>query len=215
MKEKKNAEISKYQNSICQTLKKAKKLCESDKISFRSRSYSNIINEKENTVKLPSLITKLTPDFEENMLYDYNFSILRQFNGKIPNFLMPIGHSKKLKQKNLKIINFISNGFETIKKKESEQNASESKVESNINKTKHKSLSIVSSLTAKNIIAHSYNTSIKKLSFNGNQNDRSLRTRSKSRVYNLKDKSFSSKQILMNQNLFPVKLSLEKSNLRE
>jgi len=211
-KEKKNEENNRNQNYIGETLKKSKKLWESDKISFRSRSYSNIINEKEKIVKLPSLMTKFTPEFEENMLYDYNFSILRQFNGKIPNFLMPIGHSKKLKQKNLKIINFISNGFETVKKKESENNASGSKKESNLNNTKHKSMSIISPSIAKNIISHSHNTSFNKLSFNVSQNDISLRTRSQSKVYNLKDKSLSSKEILISQNLFPVKLSLVKPN---
>jgi serine/threonine protein kinase len=211
IREKINNDSCKKRKSIAPEFKTPKNSGLTEKISFGSRSFIRSNNEKEKTVKLPSLMTKLTPDFEENMLYDYNFSIVRQFNGKIPNFLMPIGHTKKLKQKNLKILNFISNGFELMKKNEIKQNTSDSKIETKTSFKKHKSISLIPTSTVKNFMELNHKPSYKKMTIRNNNHEILYRTSSKIRVFNSGDKSLNTKEILLNQTLS----GMEKSDSRE
>ena len=116
------------------------------------RSTIKINSEKEKPIKLPSLITKVTNDIEENLLFDYNFSIVRQYNGKMPNFFLPIGHTKLQKQANLKTIQFISNGFDKFNKIKAEVQETQEKDEFGKNRSKLKTKSLISTKSMKNIL---------------------------------------------------------------
>jgi hypothetical protein len=78
---------------------------------FRSKTTSKD-KTHSNWNKLPSLMTKVTVDFHESSMYDYNFSLMRQYNGNIPSFLQPIGHNKEQKQKIMKLRQFMKKYYE-------------------------------------------------------------------------------------------------------
>ena len=109
-------------------------------------------SEKEKPTKLPSLITKITNDIEENLLFDYNFSIVRQFNGKMPNFFLPIGHTKLQKQANLKTIQFISNGFDKFNKMKADVQETQEKDEYVKNRCNVKTKSLCPTKSIKNML---------------------------------------------------------------
>jgi hypothetical protein len=69
---------------------------------------------KKELSELPTLITKVPNDFKETSMYEFNFSMMRRFGGKIPNFLQPIGHNKSQKHKIAKIKDFMKQYFEIL-----------------------------------------------------------------------------------------------------
>lgn len=83
--------------------------------STSSRFHNKYKTEKMNSMKeLPTLMTKVPGDFKESSMYEYNFSLMRQFGGKIPNFMQPIGHNKTQKSKINKIKDFMKQYFELL-----------------------------------------------------------------------------------------------------
>jgi hypothetical protein len=128
------------------------KLGENGNKRSTSRFIIKINSEKEKPTKLPSLITKVTNDIEENLLFDYNFSIVRQYNGKMPKFFLPIGHTKLQKQANLKTIQFISNGFDIFNKNKADVLETQEKDDCLKNRSKLKTKSLIQTKSINNIL---------------------------------------------------------------
>lgn len=183
----------------------------SEKKILRTRSNSKFIKDdrKNSSVKLPSLMTKITPNFEESLLYDYNFSIVRQFNGKIPNFLLPIGHSKQQKQKNLKIINLISNGFKLINKKKIESTNSEEKSERIMMRNKQKTMSFIQNNSTKKFY------SPYKLTDEYKKPKILIDTQVGNKIKHVANKSTSAKDILFNKTISARKFRMNKMKIEE
>lgn len=58
---------------------------------------STLSSPRQLTSTLPNLITKVTKDFTEDKMFQYNLNMMSKYHGDIPNFLKPIGFSKEQK----------------------------------------------------------------------------------------------------------------------
>ncbi len=92
---------------------------------------------KKETSELPSLITKIPKDFNENSMYDYHYSLMKSFGGNIPNFLQPIGHNKEQKQKNFKIKSFMKKYYDFMQEDKENANPTLKKSTKSMNSFKY------------------------------------------------------------------------------
>ena len=66
-------------------------------ITNLSTNHQSLANSPRLTSTLPNLITKVSTDFTEEKMFQYNLHMMTKFKGEVPNFLKPIGFSKEQK----------------------------------------------------------------------------------------------------------------------
>jgi hypothetical protein len=62
-------------------------------------------------------MTKVPKDMKDYNILEYNLILSKKYGGKIPNYLLPIGHTKEQKHHSIKMKEYFEKRFSTIEHK--------------------------------------------------------------------------------------------------
>jgi hypothetical protein len=75
------------------------------------------LNDLDSDSNLPVIMTKVPSQMKDFQILEYNLVLSKRFGGKIPTYLLPIGHTKEQKHGTHKIKDYLDKRFSTIEHK--------------------------------------------------------------------------------------------------